>query len=80
MSAEIKLSRALQTIAAQLDEMLLKEAGERFAFVLVVTPSGRHGGSSYCSNVERDDGLLLLTSVTDHLKSGMPDIPLHESH
>jgi len=81
MSAEIKVSRDLQVLAAGLDDILRDSAGgERMGFCLVVFPLNRPGGLNYVGNAKREDMCKMLEQLVERWKSGLPDPLLHEKH
>lgn len=78
MSADERVSKALQGLAHELNEGLKEIAGEKMAFVLLVAPFDRDGRVSYIANIERMDALELLEGTSKHWRNGLPDIPAHE--
>ena len=78
MSAAVKVSRALQAIAAGLEDVLRETGGERMGFVLLVGTLNREPTElSYVANIARDDAKKLLRDFLD--RSG-PDTPFHARH
>lgn len=80
MSAERKVSVNLQELARQLDDALRAIAGERMGFTLIVFPLHRVGHVNYVSNCSRDDIELQLHDLLKHWRTGVPDVPMHNSH
>lgn len=74
MSQSLRVSMALQDIAATLNTMLTDVAGEEVAFVLVVQADKV---AQYVSNAKREDGSELLESLLARWKAGRADIPAH---
>lgn len=70
----MRLSIALQDIAADLAERLKAATGEDLAFVLVISADKT---AQYVSNASRKDGEELIESLLDRWKTGRADIPAH---
>lgn len=82
MSAEIRISKALQVIARQIEDEIERIAGERMGFCLVVMPIEREtpSGVSYVSNVDRTDLLDVIDGLSLSMRAKKADIPLHKQH
>lgn len=70
----IAISLDLQQIATEVETKLSNAAGERLAFVLVVSVGKV---AQYVSNASRPDGMALLEQVQDAWKNKRADIPAH---
>lgn len=76
MSADAAtVSRALQTIAAEIDDRITKLVGHRVAFSLFVWTEER---SNYISNADRAEVAAVLQQHLAGWRAGMPDIPAHK--
>lgn len=73
MSA-IQLSKDLQQIAAQLDNLITASAGKRVAFTLLVFTDDR---ASYISTASREDSVREIKNLLELWDAGMPDMPAH---
>ena len=73
MSA-VQVSLRLQDIAQSLDDIFKEIAGERLAFVLVVSVDDV---SQYVSNASREDGTALIEGLLARWKANRADIPAH---
>jgi hypothetical protein len=73
-TASQRLSLRGQDLAAALDDMLAKIAGESIAFVLVMSADNV---AQYISNATRDDGRAIITSLLARWNAGRADIPAH---
>lgn len=74
MSQSLRLSIAMQDIAASVEDMLEGAAGEPVAFVLVCQADGV---AQYVSNTSRADGAELIEGLLARWKAGRADIPAH---
>lgn len=74
MSQSLRLSIAMQDIAASVEDMLESAAGEPVAFVLVCQADGV---AQYVSNANRADGSELIEGLLARWKAGRADIPAH---
>lgn len=70
----VQVSVSLQQLATVVDDFLTARAGERVAFVLVVSTDGV---SQYISNASRADGTELIEALLARWKAGRADIPAH---
>jgi hypothetical protein len=68
------VSRALQTVAKELDDRLEKLVGRRVAFSLFVWTRGR---SNYISTADRSEVIAVLEQHINGWKAGMPDVQAH---
>lgn len=69
------VSRAMQPIAAMLDEEIERVAGEPVAFSLFVWTKGR---CSYISSgTDRTQIITVLEAMIARWKAGAPDVPAH---
>lgn len=73
-SQAVQVSLRLQDIAQSLDDIFTQIAGERLAFVLVVSVDDV---SQYVSNASREDGTALIESLLARWKANRADIPAH---
>lgn len=73
-TVSMRLSVSLQGIASQIDDALTDAAGERVAWVLIVSADDV---SQYVSNADRKSGTALLESLLARWKAGRADIPAH---
>lgn len=71
---EIKVSLALQQLAAAINDHLQEVAGEPVAFVLVLQVGGT---AQYVSNADRKDGAALITELLQRWEANRADIPAH---
>ncbi len=74
MSQSLRISLILQQLANEIDATLRHAAGERVAFVLVVSADDV---SQYIANCKRPDGVALIESLLQRWKTGKADIPAH---
>lgn len=74
MSA-IQLSKDLQQIAAQLDDLITASAGKRVAFTLLVFTDDR---ASYISTASREESVSEIKELLALWDAGMPDVPAHK--
>lgn len=74
-SVTLKLSKELRNIAARLDKIIEKTAGERIAFTLFIWTDER---CSYISTADRDVVRENMREVLSGWDSGMPDVPAHK--
>jgi hypothetical protein len=70
----VAVSLRLQDIAQSLDDIFKQIAGERLAFVLVVSVDDV---SQYVSNASRQDGTELIASLLARWQAHRADIPAH---
>lgn len=68
------LSTHLQYLAAAVGDALTDTAGNRCAFVLLLS---HDGVVQYVSNASRADGIELIESLLARWKQGRADIPAH---
>lgn len=71
----IKASKALQTIAENLDQDIQKNVGERLGFTLIIYTEGR---ASYIGNVDRKSAIIEINRLLEFWKDDGPDIKAHE--
>jgi len=74
-SATIKLSKNLKKIAKCLDGKILKIAGKRIAFTLIIFTDNR---VSYISTCSRKESIREMETLLKLWREGMPDIKAHE--
>jgi hypothetical protein len=74
-NAMMRVSRAAQDLATELDERIEEIAGERVAFSLFIWTRGR---CTYVSTAERPEIIRTLEMMLDGWKAGMPDVPAHK--
>ena len=70
----VAVSPRLQDIAQSLDDIFTDIAGERVAFVLVVSVDQT---AQYVSNASRKDGQELIEGLLARWNAGRADIPAH---
>lgn len=76
--ADIKVSMAIQKIAAGLNEVLEEVAGEEYGFMLLTFPFDREARCQYVSNAQREDAVRAISELLERWDEGMPDIPAHD--
>ncbi len=74
MSQSLRVSLALQDIAAMVNEKLREVAGEEIAFVMVCQADGV---AQYVSNTARNDGADLIRSLLERWDTKRANIPAH---
>lgn len=81
MTAELQISRNLQSIAGLLDEALQEAVGERVGFVLIVAPftwqQQKRAHASAVTNINREDAAALIQKCAE-AQAGAFDVPLHQ--
>lgn len=72
--AESKLMDKLPAIETALDIAIADAAGERMAYILIVTPQGRNGYNIITTNIDNLDAAskILAQSALDVLHIGAP--------
>lgn len=70
-----RLSLALNTLAAGLNETIRELTGEQMAFCLVVFTGHR---MQYVSNADREQVADALETLLKNWRAGLPDVPAHE--
>lgn len=74
MTQTEKVSLILQRLSHEIDAALEHAAGEKIAFVLLLSTDMN---AQYVSNAKREDGLKLIESLYSRWKVGKADIPAH---
>lgn len=70
----VAVSLRLQDIAQSIDDILSDIAGQRCAFVLLISVDDVQ---QYVSNTERADGTAMIKSLLARWEAGRADIPAH---
>lgn len=75
--AQLRLSRRLQEIAADLEQTLGEAAGGRVGFILITIPERAGQLANYVSNCMRENGKAAMQELKTRWESQMEDVPLH---
>lgn len=78
---DIRISRALESMAKSVDALLQAECGESVGFVLLIQPTPGSPGKrdvQYISTFPREHIIGMMEALLERWKRGDPDVPRHQ--